>query len=281
MIDAELNDFSNDPLMDCRNYVRYIDERYSDDLSIDFSVGRGEDGHYFLKEGNNVSDPNSNKKARIHAKNIRTQMLIDDVQQKLADQLNETGRLTRKDIWDAFGVRFAHDHNSNGVLMTNKQSDELNDDVLNAIQFVCDNAYLPSMLPWGLIPERLWRNADNGYTTVEWSDGTTTSVSAEDPYTATPYGGFCACVAKKLYGSTSRAIKHMDIADRRAQWPAKKKRIEREKRKKLKAEREAERRKLMKQNRERWIRDEIEQIYIRREAERRVAEANTREEDAQ
>ena len=84
-----------------------------------------------------------------------------------------------------------------------------------------------------LKPVRIWFTP-GGYTTVEWSDGTKTTAHAENEETANPYCGFCACVVKKLYGSTTKAMKLMQDADKKAKEPAKKRQEEKERRRKEK-----------------------------------------------
>ena len=44
---------------------------------------------------------------------------------------------------------------------------------------------------------------DTAITTIEWSDGTKTTVHAEHPETADPYTGFVAACAKKAFGNNS------------------------------------------------------------------------------
>lgn len=117
------------------------------------------------------------------------------------------------------------------------------------------------------IPVNMWITP-GGYTTVQWEDGTKTTVKAEGE-NATEYGGFCACVVKKLYGSTTCGLKQMQKAIDGANWPKRKKEIEREKQKAYKREM-AERRK---RRLEEKIRFEIEQIKVKREAERRLNES--------
>lgn len=50
-------------------------------------------------------------------------------------------------------------------------------------------------------------------TTILWYDGTKTTVKASEGQQYDRYAGFCACVVKKLFGSTSTAKKLMDICD--------------------------------------------------------------------
>lgn len=54
-------------------------------------------------------------------------------------------------------------------------------------------------------PKNIWFT-DGGYTTVEWFDGTKTTVKAEDPDTASDFAGFCCAMAKKMYGSNTKLI---------------------------------------------------------------------------
>lgn len=125
-------------------------------------------------------------------------------------------------------------------------------------------------------PVRIWFT-HGGYTTVEWDDGTKTTAHAEDVFLTDPYYGFCACVVKKLYGSTTKAIKAMKDADEKAKEPVKKRREERERVKKerqLKTERARD-------IREKRIQMLMDEIYVKREADRRVHEADERSESEQ
>lgn len=116
-------------------------------------------------------------------------------------------------------------------------------------------------------PKRMWVQK-SGYTTVEWMDGTKTTAKAEDPATATTYGGFMACAIKKLYGSTSKAICLMEGALEEAERPKKMKEANRKRIKELnKARHNAIIRK-----REEKICREMEKIRIQEEARRRFDE---------
>lgn len=57
------------------------------------------------------------------------------------------------------------------------------------------------------VPEIVKISHPNRATVVHWADGTTTSVRLMDGESYDCYAAFCACVVKKLYGSTSRAKK--------------------------------------------------------------------------
>lgn len=60
------------------------------------------------------------------------------------------------------------------------------------------------------VPEIVKISHPNRATVVHWADGTTTSVRLMDGESYDCYAAFCACVVKKLYGSTSRAKKVCD-----------------------------------------------------------------------
>lgn len=229
---------------------------------------------------------NSNAEFKPKEENImnvyKREMVYNKVKNKLQKLYEEKGCLTRKDVMDAMGVRTV-DTNDYGkkVLLSSGDGKDFSVEVQAVIREIGGSVYLPYDLPFGLEPLKMWQT-DNGYTTVEWTDGTTTSVSVE-PGSATPgtpYGGFCACVVKKLYGSTSQAIKAMEHADKNAKWPAEKKRIEREKLKKMRQATAEMRRENEAKRREELIESYVEDIYAKREAERRVAEADTRKDDA-
>lgn len=151
----------------------------------------------------------------------------------------------------------------------------------NSVHDICNSVVTSNNLAWDgnlgcfrrdekqtpPIPVNMWITP-NGYTTVQWEDGTKTTVKAEGE-NATEYGGFCACVVKKLYGSTTCGLKQMQKAIDGANWPKRKKEIEREKQKAYKREM-AERRK---HRLEEKIKFEIEQMKVKREAERRLNES--------
>lgn len=199
-------------------------------------------------------------------------LIQEEAEKKLQKKFQEDGWLTRKDIWDALNVRVADARDYGKQKLTDI------DDIRAAVKEIMDHCYLSNKLPFGLEPLKMWQT-DNGYTTVEWTDGTTTSVSTEDGGHATLYGGFCACVVKKLYGSTGQAIKMMEHADKNAKWPAEKKRIKREKLKKIRQANAESIQKRQAKRREHLIEMHMEGIYAHREAERRVAEADARKEE--
>lgn len=209
------------------------------------------------------------------------QLVCKKVEEKLQKLYDEKGCLTREDVWNAMGVRVVDARNyGKKVIMSNSDGKGLSVEAIAAIEEIDDHVYLPYKLPFGLEPLKIWQ-MDNGYTTVEWNDDTTTSVKIETGGRATLYGGFCACVVKKLYGSTGQAIKMMEHADANAKWPAEKKRIEREKLKKIHQANAEMRKEEEAKRREHMIEMHMEEIYAQREAERRVAEADAREEKKQ
>lgn len=65
----------------------------------------------------------------------------------------------------------------------------------------------PKKAPPLSVPEIVKISHPNRATVVHWADGTTTSVRLMDGESYDCYAAFCACVVKKLYGSTSRAKK--------------------------------------------------------------------------
>ena len=217
---------------------------------------------------------NFNIKEDKHMNNYARQSACREVEEKLQKLYDEKGFLTREDVWNAMGVRVVDARNyGKKVVMSNSDGKGLSVETRAAIEEIDDHVYLPYKLPFGLAPLKMWQT-DNGYTTVAWTDGTTTSAKIENGGRATPYGGFCACVVKKLYGSTGQAVKMMEHADKNAKWPAEKKRIEREKIKKIRQANAEMRQEKEKKRREHLIEMHMEEIYAKREAERRVAEAD-------
>lgn len=59
---------------------------------------------------------------------------------------------------------------------------------------------------FGLYPNRIYYY-DNDYTTVLWSDGTRTTVKLSDDDIYDEYSAFCAALAKRIYGSSSKIKK--------------------------------------------------------------------------
>ena len=103
---------------------------------------------------------------------------------------------------------------------------------------------------------------DGSKTVVRWKDGTATVVEAEHPETMTEYGGFCACVAKKFFGSTGRAIAAMDRGVREANRKKLERTVAKSKRKDEKARKAAARIAL----REALVEKEMEHLEIHEEA---------------
>lgn len=126
-----------------------------------------------------------------------------------------------------------------------------------------------------IIPNRIWQN-DGLHTTVEWRDGTKTTVCCEDPEKYTEWGGFCACVVKKLYGSATKAEFELRTAKETTAWPAKKKQIEREKMKAMKQMAARHKKEL----REQKITAKMEEMRITNEAGHRLAKEYSEKETA-
>lgn len=124
-----------------------------------------------------------------------------------------------------------------------------------------------SIDPNKLIPNRIWFNSHDAlfFTTVQWRDGTKTTVSIPEDENATEYSGFTAALAKKIFGTTG-ALKSMELAVERAKEPARRKAAQCEELKR--ARQQAHERQM--QEREDRIKREMEQERIRREAQRRL-----------
>lgn len=116
-----------------------------------------------------------------------------------------------------------------------------------------------------ITPRRIWQTS-GGYTTIEWMDGEKTTVKAENEETATEFAGFCAALAKQIFGSTSNVDRKIQYAKWRTEEPARKKAEER-KRIKMRKQREHQRRM---RERENAIQDEMRRMQIEREAEKRL-----------
>lgn len=208
---------------------------------------------------------------------------IVKAKKELNDLLLKKHELTFGDVYNVLGIKDRHTRKERDIPFINIEASTAykNERIEQELSKIHDSPlYFPDKLPYGFIPVKMWQT-DNGYTTVEWNDCTKTTVKTEDGKNATAYGGFCACVVKKLYGSTGQAIKMMEHADKNAKWPAEKKRIEREKLKKIHQANAEMRKEEEAKRREHMIEMHMEEIYAKREAERRVAEADAREEKKQ
>lgn len=117
-----------------------------------------------------------------------------------------------------------------------------------------------------ITPKKIWFTDNGRTTTVEWMDGTKTTVRAEDPEKATPYCGFTAALAKKIFG-TGEAIRKMNAAIDKAQEPA---RIRAEKRKAEKEKRKANEAEKRKSHDWRVAR-RVEELKIEQEARDQIA----------
>ena len=114
-------------------------------------------------------------------------------------------------------------------------------------------------------PKRIWRTP-GGYTTVEWTDGEKTTVKAENEETATEFAGFCAALAKRIFGSTSNVDRKIREAKWRTEAPA---RERADKRRGIKIRKQRNHQRRMKE-REKAIQDEMRRMQIKREAEKRL-----------
>lgn len=131
--------------------------------------------------------------------------------------------------------------------------------------------YEPSII----CPVNIWENGNN--TVVQWEDGTKTVVTAEHPESKSTFAGFCAALAKKIYGSTDKVMKQIDKAVENPKLPAKKRKEEEERRKQLREFQHE----LRVKDRELRIKREMDQMYITEEAKKRIDEQqNMREQQA-
>lgn len=116
-----------------------------------------------------------------------------------------------------------------------------------------------------MLIRKYWQT-EGGYTTVEWIDGTKTTVKSENPENNDIFTAVCIAYAKKAFGSTNKIIKAIDQAKKNTEWPKRKKEIEREKQKAMKKELH-DRRKAM---REREIQRAMHDIEVKNEAHMRL-----------
>lgn len=127
-----------------------------------------------------------------------------------------------------------------------------------------------------LMPRRIWTNVHDGmrFTTVEWMDGTKTTVKCHlDAPQANEFSGFAAALAKKVYGSTTDAIFVMKKAYEKAEEPARR----REELRKADKEHKQRQHQFRIMSREEEIKREMDRQRIEREAKRRL-EAEVTEE---
>lgn len=228
------------------------------------------------------------KKHGISATSIRSDSIVADVRKWLYDDLKPLvePKMKEETKMENFNTRL--DLNEVKYSMcgpTYKFSGETNDmDELRRRVQSCSNdpAFLMKKFDIctivrhpSLIANRIWQN-DGRHTTVEWRDGTKTTVCCEDPEKYTEWGGFCACVTKKLYGSATKAELELETAKQTTAWPAKRKELERKKLKALK-QRAAQRKK---EQREQKIADKMEEMRITNEAGHRLAKEYSEKETA-
>jgi len=124
-----------------------------------------------------------------------------------------------------------------------------------------------------IIPKRIWFNEHDGkfYTTVEWEDGTKTTVTEENKEHASQYGGFTAALAKHMFG-TGGTIRLMNQAIDKANEKKKLREQERERKKaneQYKRERDAMNRKL---RHDLLVREALERLRAEQEAQKRLRE---------
>ena len=114
--------------------------------------------------------------------------------------------------------------------------------------------------PAKLLPDILKIAHPNNTTVVHWNDDTTTSVRLMPGETYDKYAAFCACVVKKLYGSTTRAKKICDKYDFEA-MQAKERELREKEEEKLRAK--AKRRlkaRIKRRARELYIEEEVRKL---------------------
>lgn len=140
---------------------------------------------------------------------------------------------------------------------------EIKQDLMNSTYDREPKKYEPKVV----CPVNIWENGNN--TVVQWEDGTKTVVTAEHPESKSTFAGFCAALAKKIYGTTDKVMKQIDKAVENPKLPAKQRKeaVER-----IRAAREAEH-KLRVKGRELRIKREMDQIYIEEEAKKRIDQA--------
>lgn len=103
---------------------------------------------------------------------------------------------------------------------------------------------------------------------VKWTDGTITTVTAEDPERATLFAGICIAFAKKVLGSTTAMAKQIETVQKKKDWPRRRREIIKERLKELKkAKREIDA-----EIRENKIKRRMEELAIDREAMKRYYE---------
>lgn len=108
----------------------------------------------------------------------------------------------------------------------------------------------------------------NNTTVVHWDDDTTTSVRLMSGETYDKYAAFCACVVKKIYGSTTRAKKVCDKYDYEAMQAKERELREKEEEKlRVKAKRRLKAR----------IKRRARELYIEEEARKLAVEKTTAE----
>lgn len=121
-------------------------------------------------------------------------------------------------------------------------------------------------------PVKMWTTKDGEYTTVEFNDGDKVTVHAEHPEKASEFAGFCIAFTKKLLRGTTMVEAYMNNCKKMAGEKAARRKEMREFYKQ--ARQEAHQRRI--HEREMKIAKKMEELYLQREAEKRMkdGEAN-------
>lgn len=220
------------------------------------------------------------KKHGISATSIRSDSIVADVRKRLYDDLKP---LVEPKMKEEMKMSIYESHIYNADYTCHIKLDRVSGDCdqTPTYEFHGKTTDFDKMLSrikkrGGMpIANRIWQN-DGRHTTVEWRDGTKTTVCCEDHEKYTEWSGFCACVVKKLYGSATKAELELETAKKTTAWPAKKKQMEREKIKTIKANR------VKRENaaRESKIKEKMEEMRITNEAGHRLAKEYSEKETA-
>ena len=136
--------------------------------------------------------------------------------------------------------------------------------LLHSMQMEADSlAFQLGVNPKKMIPEinRILFYNNDKTTVVYWKDGTKTSCVCDSEDEPSKYAGFCACLAKKIYGKTSRIKRIIDENDE----TAKRERDEAEK-KRLKEKNRAEAERKKNKAHQNAVKRKMKELTIEQEA---------------
>lgn len=144
-----------------------------------------------------------------------------DMNQELEAYITLDAASLTDDFWEMLGITPPDKKQQDDV--QEKQKDDVQEKQKDDLPFSDPNEHVPNGCAMKEIARRMNEHFRLPFmhrvifsgpaTTILWYDGTKTTVKASEGQQYDRYAGFCACVVKKLFGSTSTAKKLMDSCD--------------------------------------------------------------------